>query len=111
MIWSVLSVRSFFKENAAAAVINPAQMLIHAGAFGIYLIGDLVFYGTWVLRTDMDRTNVPTIAKIGETFFLIANFSSQLILVVIFWNLGKKANYVPSNEDDEESPKREGTIL
>lgn len=100
LIWSVLSVRSFFKENEAAAVINPSQMMIHAGAFGIYLIGIIVFYGTWVLRTDMDRNQVPKIAKLGESFFLIANFVSQLILVAIFWNLGRKVNFIPDNESE-----------
>jgi hypothetical protein len=48
-------------------------MWLHAGAFALYLIGDVVYYGTWAMRMIGTRHKY---ALIGTTFFLYANFLS-----------------------------------
>lgn len=47
---AVLAIRKFLIDNDHSEVINVQQMLIHAGAFSLYLVAEAAYYGTWMLR-------------------------------------------------------------
>jgi hypothetical protein len=44
LIQSVGKIRAFFKERDAEDLIDTKVLLLHASAFGIYLVSVMVFY-------------------------------------------------------------------
>lgn len=50
LIQSVGKIRAFFKERDAEDLIDTKVLLLHASAFGIYLVSVLVFYSATLLH-------------------------------------------------------------
>jgi hypothetical protein len=100
LISSVFTIREFFKSKDASEVINTSNMILHAGAFGLYLLADVVYYIAMDLNVIWPEN--PQVVRFFDdacVFFIFANFMAQLLLVVIFWDLGRKELAV----DDDDS--------
>jgi hypothetical protein len=85
----VLKVRRYFNDKHAQDQMNSAIMLLHASAFGIYLLSvSLVM----VARTYGGITENQQFLNKTLTAAIIGDFISQLLLIAIFWDLGKPEN-------------------
>ena len=78
-------------------------MIIHSGAFLAYLFAEVIYYGTWTIRVDRESKLV-IYAQFGTTLYLILNFVSQILLMVIFYDLGDKEKVLFEDEEVELDP-------
>ena len=65
-------------------------MMIHAGAFGLYLLSDVVLYACYTLYVIKLDDRTWKIYGYASIFFTSMSFLSQVLLCAIFWDLGKK---------------------
>ena len=98
LIRGVYLIRRFLREH-----INTTTLVIHASAYGIYLVATIFYYGTSVLYVFSNENKFVRLFQVAETFGLWANFVAQLLLCAIFWNLGTKEEAIPIAQSDEES--------
>ena len=101
---AVLVVRRFLIDNDHREMINLKQMLIHSGAFVMYLVAEVVYYGTWTMRIDRSAENLLIYAQFGTSLYLILNFASQVLLMVIFYDLGDEEKVLFEDEEIELDP-------
>lgn len=77
LIRSVFSIRNFFKTHDADEVIDTRQLVLHSSAFGIYLIAQVIYYGSWTIRIKRDdQSALFFVAQIGTFFYLVFNLVS-----------------------------------
>jgi hypothetical protein len=101
---AVIEIRRFLIDNDHADMINLSQMVIHSGAFAFYLFAEVIYYGTWTMRVNRSATNLLIYAQYGTSLYLILNFVSQILLMVIFWDLGDKEKVLFEDEEVELDP-------
>ena len=74
-------------------MIDTKQLCLHSSAFGIYLVAQLMYFSTWTIRTNRkNESNLLFIAQLGTSCYILFNCVSQVLLCVIFWDLGKQDN-------------------
>lgn len=88
LVRSLLKVRSFFKDRDAADSIDIRALLRHAAAFGLYLVATVVDISAMVLVVAFPSDVTLRIYLGVEVFWALMLFVSQVLLGIIFWNLG-----------------------
>jgi hypothetical protein len=91
LVRSVLSIHRFFAAREASGYINTRMLLRHAAAFGFYTATTIAYFsavGVYIW-TPHDQDLYQFVAGVGIALDL-GSFVSQLFLVVIFRDLGKK---------------------
>jgi hypothetical protein len=87
----VYRIHSYFKDKQAEVRVNTKIMILHASAFGFYLLSDVILYSAYTVfifyPNNITANNVYTIASI---IWVCASFISQVCLCAIFWDLGSK---------------------
>lgn len=73
-------------------------MVLHASAFGIFLVIDVLFCISWIIYVLFPTDLAFEIYTVVCLIMLFGSFVSQLLLCAIFWDLGK-----PVEEDDNKS--------
>lgn len=69
--------------------VNTWVLLLHAGAFGLYLVSNVVVYSAWNLFIAKPNDKTWHIYGIASIFYVCASFLSQVLLCLILWDLGK----------------------
>lgn len=100
---AVFSIRRFLIDNDHSDMINLKQMLIHSGAFLLYIVAEIAYYGTWTMRVNRNSTLL-FYAQLGTTAYITFNFASQVLLIIIFWDLGDKEKLLFEDEEVELDP-------
>lgn len=101
---AVIEIRQFLIDNDHRDMINLSQMVIHSGAFAFYLFAEVLYYGTWTMRVNRSNTSLLIYAQYGTSLYLILNFVSQILLMIIFWDLGDKEKVLFEDEEVELDP-------
>lgn len=96
MIHAIFKIKAFFDRQEASNELNLVVMILQGSAFGLYLLADLLYY---VLRTlYFIKSSRIEMLNTSITVYLWMNFVAQLLLIAIFWDLGK-----PLEEDREDT--------
>lgn len=102
---SILEIRRFFKKREEEEYIDIPSLLRHAFCFGLFLLGAVGFYTSYTIYLLGSHAALQeTLLHIYEyctIFKYSAGFLSQLLLMSIFWSLGRS---VEDDMDDEEEP-------
>lgn len=89
LIRGIIKIRGFYKKHEMTSSINTVTMLLHAGAFGIYLIADIAYYGSNVIYgLNPSSKHAFNLYAGSSMFYVWANLVEQLLLCAIFWDLG-----------------------
>lgn len=69
-------------------------MLMHAGAFGFYVVSEIVYAVCFSVYTQatilQNGTPKDEWLNFGNCQFMLTNFFSELFLAYLFWDLGRK---------------------
>jgi hypothetical protein len=80
--------------------IRPATLLVHTGAFGLYLLSLIVNYAAEVIYNLHPQSEKAAYCYIwASIFYYAASFASQICLCFIFWDLVKKHSSRQSEEE------------
>lgn len=94
-------------------MLNTRVLLVHAGAFGLYLLSEMVYYIAIILNVIFWQSRsgsfFESFYKFSCLFMIYTNFLSQCLIIVIFWDLGKKKKQAPRPQptEVEEVPRTE----
>jgi hypothetical protein len=91
LVSTVISIRRFFRKKNETEFINTGMLWRHALTFGLYLLGAIGYFGSFVFVI-LYPTN-PAVFNTFETiclFFWPVQLVSEILLCTIFWDLGKK---------------------
>jgi hypothetical protein len=99
LLKSVSKIRSFFRERDQEDLIDEKTMLLHASAFGLYLLSVLVFSGCSILYF-LEHISVEDYEK-GTLFYIWVSFIALLLLALIFWSQGHKLEVTRGTEGPE----------
>jgi hypothetical protein len=69
LITSLIRIRSFLNKNNASDVIDIRTMLLHAGAFGLFLVSDII-----LLAGNVVKAIWVTNPAVNEAFFFALDF-------------------------------------
>jgi hypothetical protein len=93
LIISVVKIHRFFVKKQAADFINTRMLLRHAASFGIYTLSMALYYAASCIHIwdphDDEMYEIVATVGIGME---IGSLISQILLVVIFRDLGKTVN-------------------
>jgi hypothetical protein len=95
LVNSLRLVKSYFEESGATKFLNTRVMVLHVGAFGLYLlslIGVLVVLSLY--NFDLLKLTDPILVA-GTYFFVYSGMMAQGLLVIVLWqiiNLFKATN-------------------
>jgi hypothetical protein len=107
LLTSLLRIHTFLKDNNATAEIDIKTMLIHGGAFGLFMVSTAVLLIASVAASFWPSNNtIIQLWLLSLDFYAITDFVSQLLLMVIFWRLGEKEE--PVSDDDEPEVRMTG---
>lgn len=107
LLTSLLRIHAFLKDNNATAEIDIKTMLIHGGAFGLFMVSTAVLLIASVAASFWPSNNtIIQLWLLSLDFYAITDFVSQLLLMVIFWRLGEKEE--PVSDDDEPEVRMTG---
>jgi hypothetical protein len=100
LVGSVLAIRKYINTRNDFE-IRLWTLLVHTGAFGLYLLSYCVLCGTGVLY-NLHPNNTRALDRDvwGAIFYNAASFASQFCLCFIFWDLSKKQVLLQLKEDD-----------
>jgi Na+/melibiose symporter-like transporter len=104
LVLGVLSTNRFFKESGAQDTLNINMLLLHAGAFGLYLItAVLICLGS--AATIMFPFNQMVLVSYEWTLVAvnIGSFISQVCLCLIFWDLGREVHSRTYTQSSQQS--------
>jgi len=87
LLYSLFSIRRFFKDRDAIDSIDVRALLRHAAAFGLYLLATVVDSSALTLVVSIPSDTTLQIYIIAEVFWALMLFVSQVLLGIIFWNL------------------------
>lgn len=88
LLRSMLKIRAFYKKNQAQDQVDTGSLLRHGVAFVLYLVASALLLPARLLYDyNVDYLYVYQWTLMADT---IAQFISQVLLIIIFWNLGKK---------------------
>jgi hypothetical protein len=77
LIVGILRIRSYFKSKDASDRINNTVLLLHAAAFGLYLVAVFVYYGSTTLHAIFEEsTFFELVWEDATIFYIYANFVS-----------------------------------
>jgi hypothetical protein len=106
-ITSVILINRFMKTVPKNQRISIRALLVHAGAFGLFLVSILIYAVAWTFQEVYPGS--PTAEKITATANLLCialDLISQCFVCFIFWKLGEKIEQIQPitekqpNEDD-----------
>jgi len=98
MIHAIFKIKAFFDRQEASNELNLVVMILQGSAFGLYLLADLLYY---VLRTlYFIKSSRIEMLNTSITVYLWMNFVAQLLLIAIFWDLGKPLEEVREDTMD-----------
>ena len=89
LIRGVNRIHQYFKDKQGQIRVNTNILLLHAGAFGLYLLSDVVVYSAYSLYVWVPTDFTWEIYGYASIFYVSASFLSQVLLCAIFWDLGK----------------------
>jgi hypothetical protein len=89
LIRSVFKIRSFFKDHHEIVSLNVKRMTLHASAFIIYIVASISYFSTETLNQVMDNSFSLKLAEQAIVFNSAASFTAQILLILIFLELGK----------------------
>jgi hypothetical protein len=90
-IVSVIWINGFMKTLPRNERISVKALLIHAGAFGLFLVSVLIFTIAWTFYIFYpDSQTASTCAAIANLLFVVLGFISQCFICYVFWKLGEK---------------------
>lgn len=101
-----MSIRRFFIDRNAADFINTSMLLRHAACFIIYIVTTFSFFLAFGYYTFKPTIQVYEVAAVVGICFSLGSAVSQVLLCMIFWDLGKKiekADFDPT-ESRQQSP-------
>ena len=88
LISSVVKIRRFYFEKNIEQQLNTGKLLLHASAFGLYLISIVIYYASWdlFLLTLTDKKLEAVTVFLFFVFYVVAAIA-QVLLCAIFWEL------------------------
>lgn len=90
LVKSVFAVREFFLKKNDEDSMNTRMMALHASAFGLFLIVDVINFGSFLIFVLFPNTVAWPIYQVCATIMIFGSFVAQLLLAKIFWNFGEK---------------------
>ena len=93
LISSIFKIRRYLKSKDIPELVNTKQMLLHGGAFGVYLLMSMYYGATLTLVLIEKSKRTRDIYEEATVSYILANFVSQCLLIVIFWELGYKVEH------------------
>ena len=88
---SIIKIRKYFKETDSEDEMDSKVLLIHAGAFWIYLVVVIIYTGAQTVYNIYPHKNITQqIYDISVLIYIWGSFFSLILLAVIFWEFGKK---------------------
>ena len=106
MIDGIIKIRRFYREKEITSKLNLRALLLGGGAFGIYLISHIVSFGTtvfWfvsVYHKDGDNGKYKYVYFVMYLIWVASSALSQILLDIIFWQLGEKAEELADDEEE-----------
>jgi hypothetical protein len=98
LVASVLKIRAFFKRQQAEHFINVGMLVRHAACFGLFLITTIGYFGAFAMFSSHPGVKFYWDAFCwSHIFYYSGSMMSQVLLCVIFWNLGTS-----TKEEDED---------
>jgi hypothetical protein len=97
LIWCVFQVNAFMKTLPEQQRVDVKVLVVHAGAFGLYMISALIYALFWAIyvidqtQTNLKHNNIATIV------YSLLSFVSQCCICAIFWQLGEKIEKTDSD--------------
>jgi hypothetical protein len=89
LVSSVISIRDYLKQNNPDG-IDTKKLVTHSGAFGLFLLCQLIYSASQILYTLNPTETTFTLWTLGSMLYYIGSLISQICLILIFWDLGKK---------------------
>lgn len=84
-------------------------LLLHAFAFGLYLLSEMVYYSAIILNVifykSKDGGFFEDFYRSSCLFMIFTNFMSQCLIIVIFWDLGKRRKPAAVAKQPEPKPR------
>jgi hypothetical protein len=91
LIISVIKIHRFMKKVPETQRISVKALLIHAGAFGLFLISDVMTCTAMVLfLLNTSSPQIKQILNLTNILYSVLSFISQCCIVHIFWQLAHK---------------------
>jgi len=87
---SVISI-NYFLRHKNPDNIDTKGLIIHASAFGIYLVSSLILTFAFTLNIVYPSESNYNLWFYASVLYNAASLISQICLILIFWDLGKKA--------------------
>jgi cell division protein FtsW (lipid II flippase) len=98
LVRAVGTIHGFFKKNAKESFINLKFMLLHAGAFCLFLLLSLFYYITLGIYLFTPQPHVGaalTYFAIAAFVYTVASFIAQTLLCCIFYDLSVRIQTMP----------------
>jgi hypothetical protein len=90
LVWSTISIHRFFKARNQTDYINTPMLLRHAAAYALYLLSSMFYFGSlFVYILSPFSAKASTVFLYSVVIFMFAQMISELLLMTIFWDLGK----------------------
>jgi hypothetical protein len=90
-IASVLLIRRFMQAQPRSQGMSIKALLIHAGAFGLFLVSVMIFTIAWIFENFYpDSQTVIMYTNVAQLVLFVFGFISQCCICYVFWQLGEK---------------------
>lgn len=87
LISSVVKIRRFYFEKNIEQQLNTGKLLLHASAFGLYLISIVIYYASWDLFLLSPTKKLEAVTVFLFFVFYVVAAIAQVLLCAIFWEL------------------------
>ena len=92
LIKGVFRIRNFFRKHGGNEGMNTQMLMTHSLSFILYLVSDIVYYGFFTYNVFHPKEKAGwNIFETGAICMYLTSFISQVLLAVIFWDLGKES--------------------
>lgn len=111
LVQGIVKVRLFFVNKGAEDSMDTKNHIIHSLSFILYLLAGCVYYVMFSIHVFQPKLDVAWTHYFEAGIAMYsANFLAQILLVIVFWELGKKEQELPdtATECSEQEPEVEG---
>jgi hypothetical protein len=104
LVRSVISIRDYLKQNNPDG-IDTKKLVTHSGAFGLYLICQVIYLASQILYTLNPTETTFNLWTLGSMLYFFGSLISQICLILIFWDIGKKESRKTKAKPNDSSLK------